>query len=208
MPDALDEVLRQAQDLGFLGPGPVEAQRRHADAFAALALRGLEIGPGRRFLDLGSGGGLPGLAVALRSPTIRGAFLDSQRRRTSFLEEAADRLALTGRIDVVTGRAEDVARDPAHREAYAVVTSRGFGPPAATAECAVAFLRAGGRLAVSEPPEPAPTRWDDEGLTTLGLSAPELLATPEAHVAILHRTGPLDPKWPRRAGIPQKRPLW
>jgi 16S rRNA (guanine527-N7)-methyltransferase len=208
MPDALDEVLRLAQDLGFLGPASLAAQRRHAEGLAELSLSGLELREDDRFLDLGSGGGLPGLVVAVHRPELRGVLLDSQRRRTAFLESAVARLGLTDRIDVVTGRAEDVARDPVHRERHVLVTSRGFARPAITAECAVAFLAPGGRLAVSEPPAPSPFRWNDAVLADLGLTAPTLAEQAEAHAAVLHRTGPLDPKWPRKRGIPQKRPLW
>jgi 16S rRNA (guanine527-N7)-methyltransferase len=208
VPDALDEVLRQAQDLGFLGPGPLGTQRRHAEGLAELSLAGPGPGEDTRFLDLGSGGGLPGLVVALHSPALRGTLLDSQHRRTAFLETAVEDLGLADRIQVLTGRAEDVARDPAHREGYGLVTSRGFARPAVTAECAVAFLSPAGRLVVSEPPDPDPARWDDESLAVLGLTTPDLGAQGEAHAAVLHRTGPLDPKWPRKRGIPQKRPLW
>jgi 16S rRNA (guanine527-N7)-methyltransferase len=207
--DVLDEVLRSAQDLGFLGPRPISGQRRHAEGLCALALRGLEVPSGGEFLDLGSGAGLPGLVLALtEGGPARGVLLDAQHRRTAFLAAAVERLGLADRIDVITGRAEDVARDPAHRERYALVVSRGFGAPAVTAECAVAFLAPGARLAVSEPPDENPDRWNEEALIALGLSAPELTATADTHAALFHRTGPLLARWPRKRGIPQKRPLW
>ena len=207
----LDEILRRAQDLGFFGPGSVDAQRRHAEGFCRLALQGLRPEPGWRLLDLGSGGGLPGLVLAVTladEADWSGTLLDSQRRRTQFLAHAVEQLGLADRLEVVTARAEDAARDPVHRERYAVCLARGFGPPAVTAECAVGFLRPGGRLAVSESPQPDPARWDPAGLARLGLAPAELVADGEAHAALLHRTGPLDPRWPRKRGIPEKRPLW
>jgi len=230
--DALDEVLRRAQDLGFLGPRPVAAQRHHAEALCTLALAGFEPAgehgverPGRstpkeaplgaptsggEYLDLGSGGGLPGLVLAGHpgAAAMHGSLLDSQRRRATFLAEAIERLGLRDRLAVVAGRAEDVARDPAHRERYTLVISRGFASPPVTAECAVGYLRPGGRLVVSEPPEPEPGRWDQGALAELGFGVPELVARDETHAAILHRTGPLDPRWPRKSGVPKKRPLW
>jgi len=212
--EPLDEVLRQAQDLGFIGPGSIEDARRHAERLCDLALEGLAseglaTEPGWSWIDLGSGGGLPGLVLAGRLPEgCTGTLLDSQRRRTHFLAEAVDRLGFADRIEVVTARAEDAGRDPSRRERYALVIARSFGSPAVTAECAVAFLRPGGRLVVSEPPEPDPRRWDAFGLAQLGLSAPDLVAEGETHAAVLHRIGPLDPRWPRKEGIPAKRPLW
>jgi 16S rRNA (guanine527-N7)-methyltransferase len=112
-------------------------------------------------------------------------------------------------VEVVTARAEDAARDPGHRERYDLVVARSFGPPAVTAECAAAFLKPAAHLAVSEPPEDDPTRWNAERLEDLGLLPPEVVHQDGATAALIRRTGdPVSPKWPRRPGIPQKRPLW
>lgn len=211
MPDDLDEILRQAQDLGMFGPGALAEHRRHSEELSRLALSGLDRERTLAFLDLGSGGGLPGLVLGWALPDsdrLTGALLDSQRRRAAFLEAAVGRLGVTGRIQIVMARAEDTARDVTHRERYDLVIARAFGPPAVTAECAVAFLRPGGRLVVSEPPESDPARWDEEQLAALGLSPPELRSSAHAHAAILHRQGDLSDHWPRKPGIPEKRPLW
>jgi 16S rRNA (guanine527-N7)-methyltransferase len=211
VPDELDEILRRAQDLGMFGPGAIAEHRRHAEELSRLALHGLEASGSIQFLDLGSGGGLPGLVLARGLPEsgrLIGTLLDAQQRRGTFLTEAVERLGCADRIEVVSARAEDAARDEAHRERYDLVVARGFGPPAVSAECAVAFLRPGGRLVVSEPPEPDPARWDEDQLAALGLSPPVPRAGAEAHAAVLHRRGDLDPRWPRRSGIPAKRPLW
>jgi 16S rRNA (guanine527-N7)-methyltransferase len=207
VPDRLDEVLRQAQDLGFFGPGPVPDQRSHAEALCALAVDG--IGPAPRFLDLGSGGGLPGLVLAVELTGAAGTLLDAQERRGRFLERAVRELGLSQRIEVVAARAEDAARAPGRREAYDLLVARGFAAPAVTAECAVGLLRRGGRLAVSEPPGGGSDRWDAVGLAELGLTAPRVASAGGATVAIMERTDtPLADRWPRRAGVPQKRPLW
>jgi len=209
VPDTLDEVLRQAQGLGFFGPAPVEEQRRHGGAFCELVLTDLEIGPESRWLDLGSGGGLPGLVLAhrLRDTGARGTLLDSQRRRARFLEQAVRRLGLPG-VEVLAARAEDAARDPSHRGRYDLVVARSFGSPAVTVECATAFLRVSGRLAVSEPPGEEPARWDQATLAELGLGPPRRKAGGGATVVCLEKTGATAERWPRRAGVPAKRPLW
>jgi 16S rRNA (guanine527-N7)-methyltransferase len=197
-------VLERAQTIGLLGPGPVEPHLDHA-----LALAGL-LGPApARFLDLGSGGGLPGLVLALVWPDARGSLVDTKRRATDWLAEAIETLALRPRIDVRSGRAEDLAREPELRGGFGLVVARGFGPPAATAESGVGFLAAGGRLAVSEPPgDHDPTRWPDVGLAELGLSPAVRLRSGATGLAVMtSTTGPLDP-WPRRSGLPRKRPQW
>lgn len=200
------EVLRRAQDLGMFGPSAIEAQLAHAEAFVELAADPADTGSGE-FLDLGSGGGLPGLVLA-RAPSVRGTLLDSQQRRAEFLTSAVDELGLAERITVVHARAEDAARDRLHRGRYRLVTARSFGGPAVTAECAVGFLTAGGRLAVSEPPGGSPDRWSASALAELGLSPPRFASRGGASVAILEHPEPTPPRWPRRTGIPSKRPLW
>jgi 16S rRNA (guanine527-N7)-methyltransferase len=109
---------------------------------------------------------------------------------------------------VVCARAEEAARAPQWRGSFDVVTARSFGPPAVTAECAVGFLRIGGALLVSEPPDPHPERWPADGLARLGLIAEPVPGTASAHLIRLRTSEAVDPRWPRRVGIPRKRPLW
>ncbi len=198
----LEAVLSEARDLGFLGPGPVPPQILHARGFASATTRTPE-----SFLDLGSGGGLPGLVLAGIWPGATGVLLDTMRRRADFLERACTTLGIADRISVVCARAEAAAHDPALRERFDLVTARSFGAPAVTAECAVAFLRPAGELVVSEPPEDVAGRWPVEPLVGLGLMVTRA-ASPAARFVTLGRVGDLDPGVPRRPGVPEKRPRW
>jgi 16S rRNA (guanine527-N7)-methyltransferase len=208
-PDALLALLDEARDLGFLGPGPVTRQHQHA-LYLARA-----IGECRgRVLDLGSGGGLPGLVLFEQWPGASGVLLDAQRRRCEFLARAVVALELADRVAVTCGRAELLARDPALRGQFDLVTARAFGPPAVTAECAVGFLRAGGELVVTEPPEPAGPeaegilRWDRDGLAALGFGESAAIRAGETGAMRLRLSRLAGEKWPRRDGVPAKRPLW
>jgi 16S rRNA (guanine527-N7)-methyltransferase len=201
--DRLGPLLERAQRLGFLGPGAIADHVEHARAFADL------LGPPpASFLDLGAGGGLPGLVLALRWPSARGVLLEAGRRRGEHLEQARRELGLTDQVTVVIARAEEAAREPHWRGSVDLVVARGFGAPAATAECAVGFLRPGGRLAVSEPPGGDPERWDRAGLARLGLSDPEVRTGGGATAAAFVLAAPTDARWPRRTGVPAHRPLW
>jgi 16S rRNA (guanine527-N7)-methyltransferase len=141
------------------------------------------------------------------------------------LARAVERLGWADRVAVVHARAEDLARTSDHRERYDLVTARSFGPPAVTAECGGAFVRVGGLLAVTGPPGDDGARWPDAPLAKLGLAKAtpdradvdrpgEALAAPPVHdpeqirVQLLSRTRPLDDRFPRRPGIPSKRPLY
>jgi 16S rRNA (guanine527-N7)-methyltransferase len=201
----LVSALSTARDRGFLGPGPVDEQLERSLAFGRLA------GAGCRALDLGSGGGLPGLALALALPGYRWNLVDSNGKRAEWLRTAIGLLEVDERCQVSAERAEQLAQS-ALRGAFDLVTARSFGPPAATAECAAAFLRQGGHLIVAEPPSGACGRWPASGLATLGLSVPrtEVVTTAAGPVTLsLFVADALCPsRYPRRTGVPFKRPLF
>jgi 16S rRNA (guanine527-N7)-methyltransferase len=200
---ALVAALEEARARGLLGPGPVEAHLDHTRAWAAH----LEPAPAR-VLDLGSGGGVPGLVLAVAWPGSRVTLLDSRRRAAGWLREAATRLGLSDRVSVVCTRAEEAGRDRELREAFPLVVARGFGQPAVTAECGSAFVAPGGRLSVSDPPGGDPARWPAERLAELGLGPAAISGDAEASFVLLPKTAALDERWPRRVGRPARRPLW
>jgi len=203
-PGPLLEVLEHARELGLLGRGPFARQLEHARDLA----RGIGTFDGR-MLDLGSGSGLPGLVLFEVWPAATGVLLDAQRRRCDFLQRAVATLDLGDRVEVRCGRAEVLARDPDLRTTFDLVVARSFGPPAVTAECAVGFLRGGGELVVTEPPESdAVVRWDVTGLAELGLAPAVSIRKGETGAVRLRLEGAVEERWPRRDGVPAKRPLW
>ena len=205
MPDlrrhpGLLEQLEQARRLGFLGPGPVEPHIDHAGAFA-MAIEGVR----GTVVDLGSGGGVPGLILALARPDLRVVLLDARATRCQFLGDAIEALEL--RAEVVEGRAEVLGRSALRGSAGAVV-ARSFGIPSATAECASPLLEVGGLLVVSEPPPPPqPDRWPAAGLALLGLEATVRIGDGTT-VQVLEQRTPCPDHYPRRDGVPTKQPLF
>lgn len=198
----LTAILRRAHAAGFIGADDLESHIAHARAFA----RALEGEPGR-FLDLGSGGGLPGLVLGLEWPLAEGVLVDRSRRRAGLLQAAIAELELGSRVRVICGRAEELGHDPELRERFDVVTARAFASPAVTAECGAAFLKLGGRLVVSGPPGVSvEERWPTERLEPVGLGEALLVVVDGASFAVLAKSAPCDPRYPRR--IPSKRPLW
>ena len=195
--DELVRAWRRAQDRSVVGPGDPSTHLRLAEELAA------KLDVPERALDLGSGAGIPGLALAGLWPESQWVLVDAAHRRVLLMEETVDSLGWGHRVSVRHGRAEDLARTEL-RESFDLVTARSFGPPAATAECAVGFLRVGGTLAVTEPPGSDGSRWPPEGVAMLGLQRLPL----RDGLQLLRRTGPLDDRFPRRAGMPSRRPLF
>ena len=147
----LTAQLEDARQQGMIGPGPVAAHLDHAEALAAALGAGFH----GRFLDLGSGAGVPGLVLLAVWPRATAVLLDARRRRCAFLEAALPELELTERASVVCGRAEELARDPELRAGFELVVARGFGAPAPTAECELAVTEAARDLGRAAAPPPA-----------------------------------------------------
>jgi 16S rRNA (guanine527-N7)-methyltransferase len=202
----LSPVLEEARVLGFLGPGPVEAHIAHSFAFVAATEA-----PPAVAADLGTGGGVPALVLIHLWPQSRWMLVESNLRRAQWLEQAVTTLGATSRCKVLAGRAEEVGRSPL-RETCDLVTARGFSPPGPTAECAAPLLRPGGSLLVAGPPDDGPDRWPTAGISELGLAYHSTHRCLDdgvpATVTRLVQEVAAPQRYPRRTGIPAKRPLF
>ena len=213
-PELLLEVLGESRTAGFLGPGPVEPQIAHARGFAQA---GQQLERGQRTLpvrlaDLGSGGGLPGLVVALYWPEAEMVLIEANGRRATFLRQSVRQLGLEGRVEVVERRAEACGRDSSYRGQLHGVVARSFGRPAVVAECAAPLLRVDGWMVVSEPPSEGPLsagsdRWPPGPLEQLGLEVAGTFQADHDYQMLRQRT-PCPERFPRRDGVPAKRPLF
>jgi 16S rRNA (guanine527-N7)-methyltransferase len=125
-----------------------EIARGHVlDALLAVpALRQLARGRDSSLLDIGSGGGFPGLPLAVSLPAKRAALVDSIAKKASFLHAAA---ALVGpKIEALSERVEDLADEPEHREGWDLVTARAVGTVAECAEIGLPLARRGGHVVI------------------------------------------------------------
>lgn len=201
----LFRALELSRARGFLGPQPIETQIEHADGFR-LAWEATSPTAPARTLDLGSGGGIPGLFLfdSWHSPMV---LLDAMEKRTAFLREVLEWEDAPAGAEVVTGRAEALARQSELDGTFDLVVARSFGPPSVLAECASRFLTVGGLLIVSEPPEPTPDRWLPAGLGQLGLRDDGAIRT-TANFRLLRQVRRTPATFPRPIGTPGKKPLF
>jgi 16S rRNA (guanine527-N7)-methyltransferase len=161
----LIEVLRESHRFGALGETP-EVAIQHSERFLAA------LGAASSVLDLGSGGGIPGLVLAVRRPDLRLALLDRRSARTDLLSRLVHRLGVHDRVTVLAGEAAAFGRQPQYRGAFDAVVCRSFGTPALTTRMAGPFLPDGGLLVVSEPPD-SPARWMVDQVSRDGFVAAE-----------------------------------
>lgn len=149
---AVRDALTDSQRLGMLGRQSIDDVMTHSDAFVQ-ALQGIT----GTVVDLGTGGGVPGLVVAVRRPDLRVVLLDRRATRTDHVLRLVARLDLGPRVMVVN---DDAIRFGERIDHPAdAITARGYGPPASVARAAAPMLRTGGVLVVSEPPQPTTERW-------------------------------------------------
>lgn len=202
-------VLEEGRTLGFLGPGPVTDHIAHSEALRA----GLEPAPDS-LVDLGSGAGVPGLVLCAAWPRTTAVLIDASARRCDFLRHGVARLGWADRVEIAHGRGEDVAREASYREQAELVVARSFGPPAVVAEIGSALVRLDGRLVVTEPPaadrstRAIDARWPDAGLAELGLEPAVYHESDHAGFVTMIKRREVPERYPRRVGIPGKRPLW
>ncbi len=193
-----------------------EVQRRHFGeslAVGAALYRAGVLKPdeGARVLDLGAGAGFPGLPMRIARPALRLTILEATRKKTAFLERLLARLALED-VTVISGRAETVAHEATHREGYDLVLARAVAPLAVLVELALPFLQGGGFLA-SPKGTRAPQEMAEAGraLETCGgrIVSAEPLPSPALplRLVLVKKIAPTPASYPRRPGIPTKRPL-
>jgi 16S rRNA (guanine527-N7)-methyltransferase len=209
VPPSVKAQLQRSADLDFLGTMPIDDQIDHALGFV-WAVEEESGSPPRSVVDLGTGGGLPGLVLIACWPDASFVLMDANQRRTDFLAEEIEQSGQGDQVSVVRARAEEAGRADELRERADLVVARSFGAPATTAECASPLLALGGRAVISEPPgEEAAERWDAEGLAQLGLErCSRHRYLDRFGYQVLLKVEACDDRYPRRVGVPAKRPLF
>lgn len=166
-----------------------------------------------RLADVGTGAGFPGLPLRIVCPELKVTLIEATHKKAEFCRAVADDLRLRG-VEVLAARAEDVGRDPAHRHAYDVATGRAVAALPVLLEYLLPLVRVGGRV-LAQKGESAPMEVQQSGraLEVLGgrlirLHPVELPGVAERrYIVEIEKTAATPETYPRRAGIPAKRPL-
>ena len=192
-----------------------EAWRRHV--FDSLTLLGLlaELPDGAAVADVGSGGGLPGIPLAICSPRLEFTLIEATGKKAAFLRIVKGELGLKN-VEIVNERAEVVGHDRAkHRGMYDAVTARAVGKMAVIAELCVPLAAApqgpdasGGRVLLIKGKQ---AQWEltdaKRALEILDAAHVGMVETPTGRIVVLEKSGPTDRAFPRRSGEPKRSPL-
>ena len=164
-------------------------------------------------LDVGSGAGFPGLPIKLMLPDAKLTLIEATQKKVTFLKHMVQVLGVAD-VEVLHARSEDVAHLPEHRERYDVVVARAVAHLSVVAEYCLPFCCLGGRvIAPKGEGASAEAREAEMALETLGgsLVAIKPVVLPdwdtERYLVVVDKVAPSPDKYPRRAGMPSKRPL-
>ncbi len=191
---------------------PEEAWPLHIiDSLAALPL--VRDASARRILDLGAGGGVPGIPLACATPELHVTLLDATARKVAAVRRIVEQLGLTN-VDAVAERAEAIAHDLNHREQYDGLTARAVAPLRVLVEYAAGFVRPGGVCWFYKSCDVEQEQTDAARAAAecrLAPLPPHRYALPPPHgrrlILPYRKTAALPSRLPRHAGVPAQRPL-
>jgi len=189
---------------------PQEVESRHfLESLAIAQIVPAETLASSRVVDIGSGAGFPSIPLAISFPDAQVTLIESSNRKTQFLALLQRSLRLPN-LCVITGRAEELAHGADLREAFDVVLARAVAKLPSLAELTLPFCRIGGKVVLHKGPDVT-----DEiaaaanAIETLGGAAPKSTPVPQLRTTLIaiskDRVTPEN--YPRRVGIPAKRPL-
>ncbi len=183
----------------------------HADELVEDSLVLLEhLGDAVRVVDVGSGGGLPGLPLKIARPDLSMTLIEADQSKAAFLVRACAALDLRG-VVVVARRAEEVGRDPIYRETFDLAIARALASMPVLAELCLPLVRVGGRLVAqkteNEDVEAARHAIEVLGGSLVGSSAAPSGARRRGTVVIVEKIRSTPDLYPRRSGVPARKPL-
>lgn len=169
--------------------------------------------PPSRLADVGTGAGFPGLVLKIVYPAMRLTLIESVGKKAKFCRHIAETLNLEG-VEVIHGRAEDVGRDPAHREKYDWAAARAVANLRVLSEYLLPLLKVGGTmLAQKGESGPAEAHSAEKAIKILGGRIRQLVpvtlpgVAEERYLVLVDKTAATPPSYPRKAGVPFKNPL-
>ena len=168
------------------------------------------LGEGQKVVDVGSGGGLPGLPLKIARPDLSVTLVEADQEKAAFLVRACADLGLRD-VQVLARRAEEVGHEPLYREAFDIAVARALAPMRVLAELCLPLVKVGGRL-LAQKTEAEELSEAGHAIEAMGGVLKAVVAAPSAArgtgiVVIVDKVRSTPPAYPRRPGVPARKPL-
>ncbi len=169
----------------------------------------------QRTVDVGSGGGLPGLPLKVLRPGLATALLEATGKKAQFLRYVVEKLGIEG-VEVVNDRAENVGRSPEYRGEYDVATVRAVATLDVISEYCVPLIKEGGYvISMKGDLEPREIEAGGDAARLLGAEIAQIIEVPflpelpdkRRTLVILRKLVKTPEQYPRKDGVPRKKPL-
>lgn len=207
------ELLEWNQKFNLTAIRDVEGIRaKHFLDSMSCALAWREQTP-RRLVDVGTGAGFPGIVLKILYPSLKLTLVESVGKKANFCSHIVQTLGMEG-VEVLAARAEEVGCSPKHREKYDWAVARAVASLPVLAEYLLPLVRVGGgMLAQKGESGPLEVQTAENALKLLGGRMRQLISVElpgvaeERYLVIVEKPAATPPAYPRKAGIPAKKPL-
>ena len=181
------------------------------DSFTCLLA--MQDNPTARLIDVGTGAGFPGIVLKIASPGMRLTLVESVGKKAEFCRHIVECLGLEN-VNVIQERAEVLGQSPEHREQYDLAVARAVASMPVLAEYLLPLVKVGGlMLAMKGESGPAESHTAERAIHILGGHLRQLMpvnlpgVAEERYLILVDKTAATSPAYPRRVGIPAKRPM-
>ena len=178
-----------------------------------MAIRPLNKGQRLSVIDIGTGAGLPGIPLKVLLPDIRLVLLEATARKTKFLQHIVDRLGLDN-VEITVGRAEEAAHNSKYREKFDLALSRAVASLPVLVELTLPFCAVGSRFVAQKKGEiEREVEQSQKAITVMGGRLREVKSIEleelddKRYLVIVDKIKPAPAEYPRRPGMPAKRPI-
>jgi 16S rRNA (guanine527-N7)-methyltransferase len=203
-----DSKLTQLAQMISAWPGLVSGPAEELVEDSLVLLE--HLGEATRVVDVGSGGGLPGLPLKIARPDLRVTLIEADQNKAAFLVQACAKLGLPD-VEIIAKRAEEAGHEPRLRESFDLAVARALAPTPVLVELCLPLVRVGGRL-LAQKTDKEEAAAAERAIGLLGGSLEAIVAAPSTArrsgtVMIVSKVMPTPAIYPRRAGVPARKPL-
>lgn len=174
----------------------------------------INIGEENKIIDVGTGAGFPGMVLKIYKPDIKLLLLDSLKKRVKFLRMLTNKLSLNNNLEIIHERAESLGKNKEFREKFDLVVSRAVAPINVLSEYTIPFASPSGKIVYYKGPDyREELKKAEKALEILGGKIIEIKEVKiksikgERYLIIVEKNKNTPDKYPRRPGMPKKRPL-